>query len=165
MNKIVAFLTYWLIFLRHPRAITLRRRSAALGDNLLLSCVAREIKRDNPAQCVLVETSWPELFAHNPHVDGVFSQKAALRYHKLKYLITPTTRDHLIDQMIRQIPLSLAQWERRLDLYYPAAAVEGALTGLPAQYLVMNPSGKATHAANRKEWGVDNFHALRLRLA
>ena len=164
MNFLQELLTYWAIFLMHPGAITLRRTSKALGDNLMLSCLAREIKRNDPSRYVMVETSWPELFEHNPNVDTVFSKKVALRYYKNTYTITPTIHEHTLDQMIRHLPVSISHWERQVDLYYPEEQFAHVLNGLPDRYLVVNPAGKQTYSANRKEWGVDNFQALRSRL-
>lgn len=164
MNLVQELLTYWIKFLAHPRAITLRRISKALGDNLLLSCLAREIKRADPSRYVMVETFRPELFEHNPNVDAVFSHKVALRYYKNKYTFSPTAQEHMIDQMIQHLPVSIPRWERKVDLYYPEEQFASVLDGLPDRYLVVNPVGKQTHCANRKEWGFENFQALRSQL-
>lgn len=164
-NAVHTLTAYWLTWLRHPRAITLRRRSRALGDNLLLSCLAREIKRCDPSRYVIVETCWPEFFEQNPHVDAIFTIKAALWYAKPEYVIMPETQEHLIDQMIKQLPLSIRDWERRVDLWYQEDAVNDTLRGIPTDYLVVNPSGKQKHSANRKEWGWQNFCELRHQLA
>lgn len=148
--------------LRHPRAVTLRRASRGLGDNLLLSCLAREIKRADPGRCVLVETAWPDLFRHNPNVDAVFTRKVSPRYRKIRYRVGPDTRDHLIDQMMRQLPVPAAAWERTVDLFLTG---DDAVPGLPPRFVAVNPAGKRGHAANRKDWGAENFAALRARLA
>ena len=166
MKKTLSSLSaYWLTWLRHPRSITLRRRSRALGDNLLLSCLAREIKRYDPKRYVIVETCWPEFFEQNPAVDAICTIKAALWYAKPEYVITPETQEHLIDQMIKQLPLPIRDWERRVDLSYQESAVNATLQGIPASYLVVNPSGKQKHSANRKEWGWQNFCELRQQFA
>jgi ADP-heptose:LPS heptosyltransferase len=148
--------------LRHPRALTLRRASRGLGDNLLLSCLAREVKRADPGRRVLVETAWPDLFRNNPNVDAVFTRKVSPRYLKIRYRVGPGTREHLIDQMVRQLPVPVTAWERTVDLFLPPHA---AVPGLPSRFIAVNPAGKRGHAANRKEWGVENFAALRARLA
>jgi ADP-heptose:LPS heptosyltransferase len=152
-------------FLRHPRAITLRRASRGLGDNLLLSCLAREVKRADPGRRVFVETAWPELFLHNPNVDAVFTRKVSPAYHKIAYRIDPGTREHLIDQMVRQLPFPVAGWERTVDLFLPGDPPGGAAPDLPHRFIAVNPAGKGGHSANRKEWGIGNFAALRERLA
>lgn len=136
-----------------------------MGDNLLLSCLAREIKRCDPSRFVIMETCWPEFFEQNPHVDAVFTIKAALWYAKPEYVITPDTREHLLDQMIKQLPLPVRDWERRVDLWYQEEAVNATLRDIPVGYLVVNPSGKQKHSANRKEWGWRNFCDLRKHFA
>jgi ADP-heptose:LPS heptosyltransferase len=156
---------YGALVLRHPRSITLRRSSRGLGDNLLLTCLAREIKRADPGRRVLVETAWPDLFLHNPHVDAVFTRKVSPRYLKIRYRVDPGTREHLIDQMIRQIPFPVASWERTVDLYLPPDALAAKVPDLPPRFIAVNPAGKGGHSANRKEWGIENFAALRARLA
>ncbi len=164
-NVLRSLPAYWLIWLRHPRSVTLRRRSRALGDNLLLSCLAREIKRRDPSRYVIVETCWPELFDQNPHVNAIFTIKAALWYYKAEYVIQPNTQTHLIDQMIAKLPFSFQDWERQVDLSYRENAVNDTLQGIPSSYFVVNPSGKQKHSANRKEWGWQNFCELRQRFA
>jgi ADP-heptose:LPS heptosyltransferase len=155
----------WITWLTHPRAITLRRRSRALGDNLLLSCLAREIKQHAPSRYVIVETCWPELFDQNPHVDAVSTTRVSLWPVTGRYVIGPDTQDHLMDQMMRRLPFPVRAWERQVDLYYREDAVNATRQGIPASYLIVNPAGKQTHAANRKEWGWQSFCELRQRLA
>jgi ADP-heptose:LPS heptosyltransferase len=151
-------------FLRHPRSITLRRASRGLGDNLLLSCLARVVKGADPGRRVFIETAWPELFLRNPNVDAVFTRKVSPAYHKIKYRIDPGTGEHLIDQMVRQLPFPAAHWERTVDLYLPEDPPQGA-RNLPSRFIAVNPAGKGGHSANRKEWGMENFAALRERFA
>ena len=124
-----------------------------MGDNLFMSCLAREIKRHDPSRFVIVETSRPELFAHNPYVNAIFTRKAALWYYKAEYVIQPDTQEHILDQMITRLPLPIRSWERKLYLWYQEDAVHDTLRGLPASYLTICPSGKQTHSANRREWG------------
>jgi ADP-heptose:LPS heptosyltransferase len=131
-----------------------------LGDNLLLSCLAREIKSYNSDQHVIVETSWPELFINNPHADAVFSEKVALLYRKITYKILPETREHVIDQMIKQLPFPIMEWDRNVDLFLRKKALAAKVRGLPEHFIVTNPRGKNGHSANRKEWGYENFVAL-----
>ena len=151
---------YYFRILCHPRAITLRNLSGALGDNLLLSCLAREIKSYNPDQYVILETSWPELFINNPHADAVFSEKVALLYRKIKYRIVPETREHVIDQMVKQLPFPINEWDRKVNLFLSEGTLAAIVRNLPDQFIVINPQGKQIHSANRKEWGYDNFLAL-----
>lgn len=157
-------LAYFGEMFRHPRAITLRARSRARGDNLLLSCPAREIKKQNPKQHVIIETRWPELFADNPHVDAVLTRHVSPRYHKIRYFIDPGQGEHMIDQIIQRLPISIPEWERKVDLFLsPESRFEDGK--LPAVFIVINPVGKGKHSANRKEWGFENFVSLRAALS
>jgi ADP-heptose:LPS heptosyltransferase len=155
----------WITWLTHPHAITLRRMSRALGDNLLLSCLVREIKHHDPSRYVIVETCWPELFDQNPHVDAVSTARVAWRCVKAGYVIRPDTLVHLIDQMMRRLPIRMRTWERQVDLFYQDAAVNATRQGVPTPYLIVNPAGKRKHSANRKEWDWQNFCDLRHRFA
>ncbi len=55
---------------RRPMVV-LFRYTRALGDNLMLTTVAREVRKRNPGALIHVVTGLPELFARNPDVDLV----------------------------------------------------------------------------------------------
>jgi ADP-heptose:LPS heptosyltransferase len=154
------FFKYLPLLLKKDKII-LRRISSALGDNLFLSFLAREIKSVSPQTVVAVETRWPELFAENPFIDVVLSEKVAIRYRKIRYVIERRTADHILDQMIRQLPFPIKKWDRTLDLYFGENEFSRLRLRLPENYIVLNPQGKQSHSANRKEWGQDNFQAVR----
>lgn len=54
---------------QRARSITLLHHREALGDTLLLSALARNLKRVRPDVHVALATRRPELFFNNPHVD------------------------------------------------------------------------------------------------
>lgn len=146
--------------LLHPDKIVLRRISKALGDNLMISCLAREIKRTYPRKKVIVETEYPDLFFANPNVDVVLKGKRLPFYVKAKYRLSPDTETHILDQMIRALPFPVSGCERKLDYFEPEDLDLHVLEKLPPDYVVVCPVGKRKFAANRKEWGFDNFQQL-----
>ena len=127
---------YWFYKLIHPTAITLRRSSGALGDNLLLSCLVRELKRVKPSKKIIVETAFPEMFTSNLNVDQVINGKMALSYLKVKYKIDPETKTHLIDQMVAQLPYAIENPQRSVDLYFSDTSDFSYLT-LPDKFIVI----------------------------
>lgn len=159
-----SILTYLGDVLLHPNSITLRRSSGAMGDNLLLSCLVREIKRVRPRKHVILETAWPDLFRYNPYVHSLYTGNVSPRYHRIKYRIDPGTTEHIIDQLVRQLPFPVSSWERRVELFLPEKELTPKFTKLPSQYIAVNPTGKQGHTANRKEWGFEKFAALRERM-
>lgn len=145
-----------------PRTLILRRLSRALGDNLLLTAVAREIRRAAPELRLVVETPFPDLFDHNPHVtravDGHFA--TTRRHFRPKYHLGPDFAPrHILDQLFDQSPVRLTAPERRPELFFPAAERERFDREFPAVDVVVCPVGKQSHSADRKEWGFDNFAA------
>lgn len=149
-----------LALLLHPDKIVLRRISKALGDNLMLSFLAREIKRAYPRKKVIIETEYPDLFLGNPHVDWVIKGKKLPFYIKNEYRLGPDTGTHILDQMIQSLPFPVLHWDRKLDYFESNSQGLHVLDMLPSNYVVMCPVGKRKFAANRKEWGFDNFQKL-----
>lgn len=46
------------------------RRTGALGDVILTTAVVRRMRREYPAAHIAVETAYPDVFRHNPHLGG-----------------------------------------------------------------------------------------------
>lgn len=66
------FQTGRLLYPRYKRSVVvLFRYTRALGDNLMLTTVAREVRKRNPEALIHVVTGLPEIFARNPDVDFV----------------------------------------------------------------------------------------------
>lgn len=145
--------------LARPGTVVLRRFSRALGDNLMLSHLAREWKRCRPGSRVVLETNWPELFQGNPNVDLAVRSKVALRYRRPGYRIERETRTHILDQLAESVGLPPTA-ERRVEMFLTPAEVEAATRGLPQPYVAVCPVGKRTVAGNRKDWGVERFQAV-----
>ena len=160
MAHVREFFNYLPLLMKRDK-IVLRRISSALGDNLFLSFLAREIKAVSPRTVIAVETKWPELFAGNPFIDVVLKEKVAIRYLKIRYHIDSGTTDHILDQMVAQLPFPIKVWDRRLNLYFSEDEFSRLRRRLPDRYIVLNPQGKQRHSANRKEWGLENFQRVR----
>lgn len=146
-----------------PRTLILRRLSRALGDNLLLTAVAREVHRADPGLRLVVETPFPELFHQNPHVvravDGHFA--TTRRHFRPKYHLGPEFAPcHILDQLFDQSPVRLTDPERRPELFFSPAELESFARMFPPVDVVVCPVGKQSHSADRKEWGFDNFAAV-----
>jgi ADP-heptose:LPS heptosyltransferase len=60
----------------------------ALGDNLMLTTVAREIRKRNPAASISVVTNHPEVFRRNPDISSVIPLSAEERARHRDSLVT-----------------------------------------------------------------------------
>lgn len=64
-----------LVYPRYKRpAVILFRYTKALGDNLMLTTVAREVRKRNPKALIHVITGLPEIFDRNPDVNFVSAE-------------------------------------------------------------------------------------------
>ena len=164
MNKFVNTLVLNIQILK-PKTIVLRRSSGALGDNLMLSFLAREIKKNYPRKKIIVETQRPELFENNPYIDKVVVGKLAASYYRMNYRIDPDVKVHILDQLIKNLPIKIDHWERKLDLFLRDDELARARALVPNRFLVIGSAGKQTFAANRKEWSIERFIELRKKLS
>ena len=149
----------------NPKSIVLRRSSGALGDNLMLSFLAREIKNQYPHFKVIVETERPELFQNNPYIDKVVVGKLAVRYYKMNYQINPQVQTHILDQLINALPIKISEWHRKLDLFLAQKELKETKKMVPQRFVAIGAAGKQTFASNRKEWSFDKFAELRTKLS
>lgn len=148
------------LFLLKKNTVILRRSSGALGDNLMLSFLAKEIKRHNPEIRVAIETAIPDLFINNPHIEKVYTDKVAAKYYKLQYKIEKQTKNHILDQIAVTYSPALQDVERHVHLFLSESEVSYAKKNFPEKYIVMGVEGKQSFASNRKEWGLDRFQEL-----
>lgn len=144
--------------------LILRRLSRALGDNILLTAVAREVRRARPQLRIVVETAYPELFHHNPNVawavDAHWRVQSGHHFRPDYQLGPPSTCRHMLDQLFAQCPFPLPSPERRPEVFLSDDERREAEHRYPADAVVICPVGKQTHAADRKEWGVENFQSV-----
>jgi ADP-heptose:LPS heptosyltransferase len=150
-------LVYYLL---RPRTLFLRCSTYGLGDNLLLSALLPALRERNPSHRIVVETRWPEIFVNNPYPDWVTDRhlKTTDRHLKPKYHIDRDTRVSLYRQLMRGIGVDL---ECTPKIYLKTKEIAETKRLFPFEYVTICPTGKTTFCANRKEWGLDNFQALR----
>ena len=150
-------LAYYLL---RPRTVFLRRTSGALGDNLLLTAVLPAMRHKYPQHKIIVETPWPELFRNNPYPDWVTDRhiKTTRRHIKPVYRVSGRGMPSLIAQMTAYVepdPGALP------EVYLDSREVKWASQEYPGDYIAVCPTNPGDFCANRKEWGMANFQALR----
>lgn len=160
MNKFRQILSANLFLLKR-KSVILRRSSGALGDNLMLSFLAREIKKKYPDLLIGIETSRPELFLDNPNIDKIYTEKVASKYYKLQYRIERGISTHILDQLANNYSSTLSEVDHKLELFLNDTEISRVLPGLSEKYIVIAPQGKQSFAANRKEWNFNSFVGLR----
>jgi ADP-heptose:LPS heptosyltransferase len=97
----------------HPRYkrkwVTLFRYTSALGDALLLSSLAREVKKRNPKAIIHVITGLPEVFDRNPDVDLVTKYNGnpvpGLGKFLIRYEHRFPWKQHLINESARCVDI------------------------------------------------------------
>jgi len=62
--------------------------------------------------------------------------------------------------MANALPFKLKRWDKKLDYFEKNINLHDVIKHLPERYIVVCPVGKQTFAANRKEWGFENFQYL-----
>lgn len=153
-------LAYYLL---RPRTVFLRRTSNALGDNLLLTAVLPVLRRKYPGHRIVVETPWPQLFENNPYPDWVTDRhmKTTRRHIKPVYKVSGKGAASLIAQMTAYVKTDPGASP---EIYLAPAEVEWARDQYPGEYIAVCPTNPGVFCANRKEWGLANFQALRDKL-
>jgi len=159
MNIITEY-TKLFYYLLRPKTIFVRRISGAVGDNILLSAILPGLKEKYPDHKIVVETPKPELFLNNPFVDWctVRHFKTTKKFIKPKYRIFPDTKASIIEQILSYIPENKT---RTPEIYLTENEVEEVRKKMPFPYVAIAPTGKTKFAANRKEWGLENFQKVR----
>ncbi|MFQ5646229.1 MAG: glycosyltransferase family 9 protein [bacterium] len=144
------------------RRIVLKKKERAVGDTLLLSAMAREIKRLDPDIYLITETRLPELFYHNPHIDEnrpwhLYSNRNNVRTW---YNIRKDQRKHVIYDLLEGLPYQFPQVELKVELYLDEAEKEAARTILGSKPAIcIMSSGKGSFSSNR-EWGASKFQQV-----
>jgi len=149
-----------LYYLLRPNTVFVRRTSNGLGDNLLLSAILPELRRQHPDRKIVVETPWPELFKNNPHVDWVTDKhmKTTSRHIRPKYHVDENTAVPICDQVMSYVRKQDTGFP---ELYLSEEEVNRVGERFDFSYVTVCPTGKTAFCANRKEWGIDNFQVLR----
>jgi ADP-heptose:LPS heptosyltransferase len=150
-------LAYYLL---RPRTVFLRCATHGLGDNLLLSAVLPWLREKYSGHKIVVETRWPALFKNNPYANWVtgLHMKTTARHIKPKYHIDRETTTSIYRQLMKWVG---ASGEGYPEVFLSADEIARAERQFPFDFVTICPKGKTTFAANRKEWGFDNFQDLR----
>lgn len=151
-------------YLLRPKTIFLRRASKGMGDNLLLSLLLPGLRSRHPGHRIVVETEYPELFLHNPHLDWATRRhlRTTSRHLKPRYRILPGERHSIYRQLLDCAGLDGPAAPR---LYLLPRELEDARRRIDGDYLCVCPSGKQGFCGNRKEWGLERFQAAIERLS
>ena len=153
-----------LYFLANPKTVFLRRPSHGLGDNLLLSILLPDLRREHPGHKIVVETPWPDLFKHNPGADWATDRHlmTTRRHIKPRYHIDEKTTVSIYEQLTGFVGKPRRAAPR---MFLTKSEVEAIARRFPFDYITVCPVGKTSFCANRKEWGLANFQRLRDLLA
>ena len=148
-------------YLLHPKTIFIRWTSHALGDNLLLTLLLPELRKNKPDCKIVVESKFPELFENNPYPNWVTKThfKTTKKFIKPKYRINKDTDRSIYQQMIGYI----AKDKNSIGfpkLFLTDSEINKARNEFNHKYITIAPTGKMKFSANRKEWGEDNFQEL-----
>ncbi|MCZ7647057.1 MAG: hypothetical protein M5U26_17670 [Planctomycetota bacterium] len=173
----------WILRGLSPRpTVVLLRHREALGDTLMLSALARGLKRFDPKLRVEVVCRRPELFAGNPHVDQARGWHLWRRRHtsgqsyKREELAEPV---HVVEIQWRKLWRDLAEQgfpgasgepPAPLDGVHPeifltaaereqGRARAGAL-GPEEKPLILLGSGGKLKPTHNREWGRENYQGL-----
>ncbi|MCB0282427.1 MAG: glycosyltransferase family 9 protein [Calditrichaeota bacterium] len=147
-------------YLLRPKTVFIRKRSGALGDDLLMSLVLPFIKKRYPEHKIIVEANWTDLFFNNPYVDWVTDKhlKTTRRHIKPKYYIDEKTKMSLYEQFMTSVG---AQGKAYPELFLTDDELNDIHKRFNFPYIAICPHGKQKFSANRKEWGMENFQKLR----
>ena len=144
------------------RVILLRRFARALGDNLLLSALLPPLRERHPDHALVVETTWPVLFRHNPHVtfatDKFIGEIRTARHQVPRYVVVPGTTEPLVAQMLAAVGLEGVQ--AAPQLYLSGDERDWAEERHPDPFIALCPVAKTSWAANRKQWELERFQQL-----
>jgi ADP-heptose:LPS heptosyltransferase len=159
MKAVYEYLKLFYYLLR-PKSIFVRRISGAVGDNILLSAILPGLKEKYPDYKIIVETPKPELFENNPLVDWCTTRhfKTTKKFVKPKYRIFPETKASIIEQILSYIPENKY---RTPKIYLTESEIAKVGKEFSFPYIAIAPTGKTKFAANRKEWGIENFQKVR----
>lgn len=146
-------------YLLKPNTIFVKHFSGAFGDNLLLTVLLPELRKNNPNKMIIVKTKFKDIFINNPYVDWVTDKhfKTTKKFIRPKYRIFTDTKESIYEQII-----SYAGSKNKYfpQLYLGKEEIEEGKHGLPDKFLTICPVGKMKFSTNRKEWGFGNFQEL-----
>ncbi len=147
-------------YLFNPNTIFLRRTSHSLGDNLFITVVLSKLREKFPTKNIIIETEKKELFDNNPYPTWVTEKHftTTKRHYRITYKIDEATTESIFTQLMKCVNL---KGKDSPKLFLSEIEIQSAKKKYPFQYIVTCPAGMQTFAANRKEWGLENFQQLR----
>jgi ADP-heptose:LPS heptosyltransferase len=153
-----------IYFLLRPNTVFIRKRSGAMGDDLLITLVLPFLREKYPKHKFVLEVNWKDHFYNNPYVDWITDKhiKTTKRHIKPKYLIKFETKTSIYEQFMQSVGGS---GENYPELFLKEQELQEARQRINEPYIVICPHGKQKFSSNRKEWGIENFQKLRNLLA
>jgi hypothetical protein len=163
------------------RCWILARTSIGLGDNLLLSAVARELVTSNLSDNNLVLTAFPELFLGNPHVHRTIRVRGdrataflahrlprlakflPVNYHYIAYEPVPF-REHPIRIICRRVHPRMADPQIKVDFFLKASEGRWAREILGTGPTLALQAGGVAYYTRNKAWFPQRFQELARRL-
>lgn len=142
--------------------------SVALGDNLLLTTVAREVKKRNPSAQIEVITNVPDVFDRNPDIDLVSprcsEKKSTVQETVISYSYGFPYRKHFLEYCCACINISDAIELR--TYIYPSpedhAWADTFVSKLSSPPVLIHRSGGSK--IFRKTWPLEHWTELAMRL-
>lgn len=149
------------------------RTGRGLGDALMLSCVARELRKHAPALRVYTISAFSELFRHNPDITAScrlprwfptrlsrWLRLPGVRFVNYEHVEMPL-RHHLLALSCQSVGLPVPAAPRPYVCLEPAE-LDGvhARFSLPERFLAVQSECGTAWSAGNKDWGVANWQAV-----
>ncbi len=149
-----------IYYLFHPKTLFVKKRSGAVGDDLLMSLTLPGLKKKFPDKKIIVEARWVDLFKNNPFVHWVTDKhlKTIKKHLKPKYKILPELTEPITIQMLKSVGLN---GTGAPEIYLSEEELRLIKEKYTFPYIVIAPIGKQKFSSNRKDWGIENFQIVR----
>ena len=171
-DKVFSWIVYDVLYLFFPpykrKNVDLISCSHLLGDLLMVTTVAREIKKRNPSAHIRVRASMPDLFRNNPDVSEFIQRPRRTRYlQRLFFMVRngygfPWKR-HVLHYCCKAygiktgIELKSYIYPSKDDYLWAAKAVE-KLKG--KKIILISREAGTSHYRDKKQWPTDHWKTL-----
>jgi len=161
-----------------PGKWTIASYNRGIGDDIMLSGVARELRRQGRASRITIVTRYPSLFHNNPDIDRLVFNNAwpgegfrRRLHHQLKrrnlarnlflpIYPFPLNDLHPLEYYYRDIGLDIGTAEIRAEMFLVTEELRWARDLLgPGTWIALHSTGKTRYTAN-KNWGAERFTEL-----
>ena len=150
---------------RYKRNAVIMCHTGGLGDNLMLTAVAREVKKRNPKALIHVITKFPAVFDRNPDVDFVSRKPKGqfpwMRPFRVDYTLDFPWKEHLLHSMCRCLNIP-GQIELRTHIFPEVEDWEFAerlISELGAAPVVL-ARGSSVKTCDKKVWPLNLWRRL-----